>query len=415
MMTSQPEYIGPYRWVIVSAVTTLTGAHLAVIYIIGLLLPDIVKDLGLSPTQQGWVGSSVLLANLVLAIPLNTLMSRYRPWRIMAVMSVAVAGFAFLQGWSPILAALIIGRVGVGLGFAATMAPRALMLQQWSTQRRIALTNGAWVSGVDVFMGVGFLITPFVLDWLGGWQGVYYFWGVVCLGLSVVWLVFGRERPTGEYRQRMATQQGSPLAVFRKYPELWLIGIGMFGGMTANTGFQTFWPRLAEEQLNIDPKIVALTLAFQAFATAPPGFLVNAVPRFVSKQPLILAVGSVAVTGCYVMLLFTTDTPVILLLGVGEGLARMYFPVLMTMVFLLPGVKPREAGIGLSFIETCIWGGGALGPVVVGFVEEATDDLRTAIMVICFAPLVILPVSGLLVLRGWDPFANFSPDRAADS
>ena len=414
-MTSQPEYIGPYRWVIVSAVTTLTGAHLAVIYIIGLLLPDIVDDLGLSPTQQGWVGSSVLLANLVLAIPLNTLMSRYRPWRIMAVMSVAVAGFAFLQGWSPILAALIIGRVGVGLGFAATMAPRALMLQQWSTQRRIALTNGAWVSGVDVFMGVGFLITPFVLDWLGSWQAVYYFWGVVCLVLAAVWLVFGRERPTGEYRQRMATQQGSPLAVFRKYPELWLVGIGMFGGMTANTGFQTFWPRLAEEQLNIDPKIVALTLALQAFATAPPGFLVNAVPRFVSKQPLILAVGSVAVTGCYVALLFTTDTPVILLLGVGEGLARMYFPVLMTMVFLLPGVKPREAGIGLSFIETCIWGGGALGPVVVGYIEGATGDLRTAVMVICFAPLVILPVSGLLVLRGWDPFANFAPARAAES
>ena len=414
-MTSQPEYIGPYRWVIVSAVTTLTGAHLAVIYIIGLLLPDIVEDLGLSPTQQGWVGSSVLLANLVLAIPLNTLMSRYRPWRIMAVMSVAVAGFAFLQGWSPILAALIIGRVGVGLGFAATMAPRALMLQQWSTQRRIALTNGAWVSGVDVFMGVGFLITPFVLDWLGSWQAVYYFWGVVCLVLAAVWLVFGRERPTGEYRQRMATQQGSPLAVFRKYPELWLVGIGMFGGMTANTGFQTFWPRLAEEQLNIDPKIVALTLALQAFATAPPGFLVNAVPRFVSKQPLILAVGSVAVTGCYVALLFTTDTPVILLLGVGEGLARMYFPVLMTMVFLLPGVKPREAGIGLSFIETCIWGGGALGPVVVGYIEGATGDLRTAVMVICFAPLVILPVSGLLVLRGWDPFANFSPAPAPES
>ena len=414
-MTPQPEYIGPYRWVIVSAVTTLTGAHLAVIYIIGLLLPDIVDDLGLSPTQQGWVGSSVLLANLVLAIPLNTLMSRYRPWRIMAVMSVAVAGFAFLQGWSPILAALIIGRVGVGLGFAATMAPRALMLQQWSTQRRIALTNGAWVSGVDVFMGVGFLVTPFVLDWLGSWQSVYYFWGVVCLVLAAVWLVFGRERPTGEYRQRMATQQGSPLAVFRKYPELWLVGIGMFGGMTANTGFQTFWPRLAEEQLNIDPKIVALTLALQAFATAPPGFLVNAVPRFVSKQPLILAVGSVAVTGCYVALLFTTDTPVILLLGVGEGLARMYFPVLMTMVFLLPGVKPREAGIGLSFIETCIWGGGALGPVVVGYIEGATGDLRTAVMVICFAPLVILPVSGLLVLRGWDPFANFSSVQPAES
>ena len=412
-MTSQPEYIGPYRWVIVSSVTALTGAHLLIIYMIGLLLPDMIDDLGLSPTEQGWLGSSVLLANLVLAIPLNTLISRYRPWRVIALMSVAVAGFGFLQGWSPVLAALIIGRVGVGLGFAATMSPRALMLQQWSTQRRIALTNGAWVSGVDVVMGVGFLVTPFVLSWVGSWQGVYYFWGFFSLGLAIIWMIFGRERPTGEYRQRMEAQQESPLVIFRKYPELWLVGVGMFGGMTANTGFQTFWPRLAEEQLHIDPKIVALTLAFQAFATAPPGFLVNALPRFVGKQPLILAVGGVAVTASYIALLYATDTTVVLLLGVAEGLARSYFPVLMTMVFLLPGVKPREAGIGLSFIETCIWGGGALGPVVVGFVEEATGDLRIAVMVICFAPLVLLPVAGLLVLRRWDPFANFASYRAS--
>ena len=103
-MTSQPEYIGPYRWVIVSSVTALTGAHLLIIYMIGLLLPDIVADLGLSPSEQGWLGSSVLLANLFLAIPINTLISRYRPWRIIAVMSLAVAGCGFLQGWSRRLA-----------------------------------------------------------------------------------------------------------------------------------------------------------------------------------------------------------------------------------------------------------------------------------------------------------------------
>ena len=414
-MTTQPEYIGPYRWVIVTSVTALTGAHLVIIYMIGLLLPDIVDDLDLSPTEQGWLGSSVLLANLVMAIPLNTLLSRFKPWRVIAIMSVAVAGFGFLQGWSPILAALIIGRVGVGLGFAATMAPRAMMLQQWSTQRRIALTNGAWVSGVDIVMGVGFLVTPFVLDWVGSWQGVYYFWGFVSLGLAGLWLVFGKERSTGEYRQRMDAQQGNPLTVFRKYPELWIIGVGMFGGMTANTGFQTFWPRLAEEQLHIDPKIVALTLSMQAFATAPLGFLVNAVPRLVRRQPLILALGGIAVSASYIALLYATSTPTILLLGVAEGLSRAYFPVLMTMVFLLPRVNPREAGIGLTFIETCIWGGGALGPVVVGFMEEATGDLRTAILIICFAPLVLVPASLLLVIRRWDPFANLNTTRAPGS
>ena len=411
---TQAEYIGPYRWVIVSAITAITASHLVVIYMLGLLLPDIQRDLDLSPSAQGWLGSSVLLANLVLAVPLNTLMSRFRPWRIMALFSLAVAGFAFLQGWSPILAALIIGRVGVGLCFATTMAPRALLLQQWSTPGRIALTNGAWVSGVDVLMGAGFLVTAFVLQWWGSWQAVYYFWGVLCLGLAILWLVIGRERTGPSFRQRMESQRGSPLAVFYKYPELWIIGAGMFGGMTANTGFQTFWPRLAEEQLNIDPTTVALTLSLQAFATAPLGFLVNAVPRLVSKQLPILALGGIAVSACYLLLLYATSTPMVLLLGVAEGFSRAYFPVLMTMVFQLPRVKPREAGIGLAFIETCIWGGGALGPVVVGFTEEATGDLRVAIFVICLAPLVLIPAALLLWVRRWDPFANLTPEPATE-
>lgn len=377
--------------------------HLTIIYMIGLLLPDISEDLNLSPSEQGWLGSSVLLANLFLAIPLNTLLSRYRPWRIVAILSILVGGFGLLQGWSPILAVLLIGRVGSGLGFTAAMAPRSLLIQQWSSRRQLPVTNGVWIGGVDLVMGIAFFVTPLFIEWWG-WQSTYYFWGGLALVLVMVWMIFGRERVTAEYQKRMESQDSTPLSAMLKHPELWILGIGMMGSMMGSTGFQIFWPTLAEEKLNIAPSIIGITLGLSSFAAAPIAFIVNAVPTLVRKQPAILAVGGVAVTGVYIGLLFASSTPYVLTLGIAEGISRAYFPVLMTMVYQMPGIKPREVGVGLALMETCIWGGGAIGPLAVGFMQEATGDLRLAIMVISFAPLTLLISAALLVARQWSPF-----------
>ena len=402
-MESQSENASAYRWVVIASVTALTGTHLTIIYMIGLLLPDISDDLNLSPSAQGWLGSSVLLAGLFFAIPLNTLFSRYRPWRVVALLSIGVGIFALVQGWSPTLAVLLIGRVGVGLFFTATMAPRALLLQQWSTRSQLPLTSAAWIGGVDILMGIGFFITPLIIDWTGGWRNTFYFWAVVAFVMTALWIVFGRERTTTEYKRRMESQARSPLGEVLKYPELWILALGMLGSMIGAIGFQTFWPTLAEEKLGIAASIVGLTLGLNSIAAAPMDFLVNTVPTLVRKQPLILAATGLSTTAVYIGLLYADSTPVVLVLGVAEGVSRAYFPVLITMVFQLPSIKPREAGVGLALMETCIWGGGAIGPLVVGFLAQATGDLRLAIMVISLAPLTLLVSAALLAARRWSP------------
>ena len=411
-MESQTENAPPYRWVIITSLTALTATHLTIIYLIGILLPDISEDLNLSPSQQGWLGSSVLLANLFLAIPLSTLLSRYRPWRIVAILSLLVGVFGLLQGWSPILAVLLIGRVGSGLGFTAAMAPRSLLIQQWSSRRQLPVTNGIWIGGVDLFMGIAFFLTPVIIAWWG-WRSTYYFLGGIALALAVVWMIVGKERETAEYQKRIESQDSTPLSAIMKHPELWILALGMTGSMMGSTGFQVFWPTLAEEKLGISPLLIGITLGLSSFAAAPIALVVNAVPTFVRKQPAVLAVSGVAVTGVYMGLLFANSTPLVLLLGVGEGLSRAYFPVLMTMVYQMPGIKPREVGVGLALMETCIWGGGAIGPLVVGFVEESTGDLRLAIMIISFAPLVLLISAGLLMARRWSPIPQATPESAA--
>ena len=119
------------RWALVASVTSCVGTSLSVIFIIGILLPDITKEMDLSPLTQGLLGSSVLIANLIFCIPANLFTSRFRPWRTVTLLFLGVGGSALLQSWSPVLAALFIGRVGAGLFFTSTQSPRSLIIQQW--------------------------------------------------------------------------------------------------------------------------------------------------------------------------------------------------------------------------------------------------------------------------------------------
>ena len=61
--------VSAYRWVVM---LTWTGVHVwgyVLLETIGLFLPSMREDMGLSPVQEGWLSSSAMIGNLVLALP----------------------------------------------------------------------------------------------------------------------------------------------------------------------------------------------------------------------------------------------------------------------------------------------------------------------------------------------------------
>ena len=133
MATYQEEHPPAYRWVVIGTLTSGVATALTSIFVIGLLLPDISNELDLSPSQQGWLGASVVIGNLILGIPIALWLSRYRPWRVVALSFLGIGVFTLLQGWSPTIAILIAGRIALGISFIANQAPRALLIQQWTS------------------------------------------------------------------------------------------------------------------------------------------------------------------------------------------------------------------------------------------------------------------------------------------
>ena len=357
----------------------------------------------LSPLAQGMLGSSVLISNLLFCIPANLITSRFRPYRMVTLLFLGVGGSALLQSWSPVLAALFVGRVGAGLFFTSTQSPRALLIQQWIPRHRISFTNGLSFAGIDLIMGIAFLVTPQFQALAGGWRETFFIWSMISFGLTIVWMIVGGERVTEEYAERARSETASPLNALRNYKQLWIMGMGMGGSMAGQAGFQNFWPTLAEDELGLTPAFAGLALGATTFAAAPTDFLANAIPTLIRRRTLVLMVCGVISIISLTGMVYATSSLVVLTLAVAKGFSFAFFPVLMIMVFLIPGIKPREIGIGMSFMETSIWGGSAIGPILVGGLQQITGNLQTALLVSGFLPVFLLVAAAMLAIRDRAP------------
>ena len=73
------EQMPAYGWAVMGIWLTASVSGFMIMSTIGILLPAISAELGLSPFQQGMVGSAAYWGNLVLAIPMGWWTSRFAP------------------------------------------------------------------------------------------------------------------------------------------------------------------------------------------------------------------------------------------------------------------------------------------------------------------------------------------------
>ncbi len=388
MATVRDAGITAYRWVVLGAFTSGSATALATIFIFGLLLPDISEELGLSPSQQGWLGSSVVFGNIALAIPMNEWLSRYRPRRIVLLCFLGISAFTLLQGWSPTLAVLIVGRMALGICQMATQAPRALLIQQWTPPDRLPFTQAAMYGFTSIIWGLALFATPQLLELVGNWRYILYMMGGVGGAAALLWLLVGRERVTTEFARGMESQARSPLLSVLKYKQLWLLGLALISATTSVTSFDVFWPKFALQGLDVSLKIAGISAGIVMMVGGPAAALLNSIPWLAQRQPLLLALAGTAIITTNMGLLHLSWVPALLLVSVARGLIHVYFPAINTLVYQLPGARPREIVAAMAVTSTCAWTGAAIGPLLVGFVEEATGDPRLALYTTSFTPVL---------------------------
>ena len=385
-----------YRWVSVGLFLLLGVSSFMVHLALGLLLPAINSDLGLSPSQQGIVSSAAFWASLVLAIPVGWWASRFSPRALTSVMVAVATGCVFLQGSAPGFIVLSIGRLIFGLTVVAREPARALLTLQWFPRHEIVMVSSISNLLFGLVVGGGLAATPFILELVDNdWRSVFRVFGIYFSVLTVLWVFLGRQGPNRD--QEIRSPGLRDLALVKSalaYRDLWIAGFAFVGYMASYTAFLSFFPTLVESTYGISVRTSGLIVAVGIAAGGVFGVWFGYIALDFDKGKAILRVMGVVVAGTFVGMTLTGSVPVLFALSFLNGIGSGFFPILYTVPFLLPGIRPREVAVGSAFLSMSMSAGGVLGPLLAGFIEEGVGSLRTG-LIICSLLSIALTIAGL--------------------
>lgn len=386
----------PYRWVVISMLWGLNVIEPITLQSLGVMLPAITQDLSVTPSQAGLLGAAAWLGRALFSIPFSAWLSRYSPRRLVGGAILTAVVLVFLQGLSPAYGFLLASRVALVVVLVAEVPARPLLIQQWFPRREISLVNGIYSALNGTGVATAVVLTPFLLLALGGWRNTLYAYAVLFALGALLWILLAREGRSEEYQSRYLAQKRTPLMAVMKYRELWLLALGQLGGYIAWSARLTFYPTfmLAAYQMPITTS--GFILAMHQLGYIVGCFISGIVAEKVGyRRPLIYIPGILMPLFSF-GLLVTSWVPLLAFFAVASGLIWLFNPIIHTIPYELPGIKPREVAVASAFVATAMMGGGSLGPLLAGVLYQGLGSLYTALAITCIFPGLYF-VTGMLI------------------
>ena len=340
--------------------------------------------------------------------------SRFAP-KILTTVTMILGTLSLVaQAVSPVFAVLILGRVAFGISVIARQPARAFLTQQWFPARQVVLVNSISNAMFGLVVGGGVAASPFILMALGdSWRSTLFSFVGLFAVMTILWMVFGRERITSEYRQRLASQDASVLKGTLRYRDLWVGGLGFVGATTAWSGFLSFYPTLMLETHRMPLVWSGGILALGIFMGGICGLGFGWVVMVSDRGRTILLTTGATMAATFMAMTLTGSIPILLALTFVNGIAWGFWPVLYSVPFHLPGIRPREVAVGLAFIQMSSSAGITLGPLATGLLQQATGDLGLSLAIVSFASLSLC-MAGLVMKHGLSGRAP-SPEPVASA
>ena len=395
-----------HRWAIMGLWLLSSVAGFMMVISVGLLLPSISADLKLTPTQQGFYGSAAFLGNLFLTLPISWWVSRYRPKILTTVTFTLSSALMFVQSWSPNFAVLLLGRLGFGVSTLAREPARVLLMHRLFTPREFILVSSVYNLLFGLVVGGGLVVTPLILSRVGDdWRRVLFTFAVTLGVLAVLWTILGSDGEDEPESERQETDSGDGrLGIIKRvlgYKELWIAGAGSMGTTMAWSSFVNFYPTLMLNVYDVSLNWTGVLLAIGIATGGPSGVALSRIVPRVSgnrRRNILQGIGITMVV-TYLAMTLTDSIPLLIVITLISGMAQGYWPVLNSIPFYLPGIRPRESAVALSFMMTLGTFGVATGPALVGALQDRLGDLRLAMMIISFAPIMLAISAALVHIR----------------
>ncbi|MEL7389865.1 MAG: MFS transporter [Pseudomonadota bacterium] len=345
---------------------------------LGVLLPQMIQDIGWTWTQAG-LGFTVLalFTGITSTVPAFTIE------RIGLRMSYLIGGILIASGFfvfsrSSNLATYLIGAAFIGFGYTQTGAvPAIKVLSNWFDKNR-SFAIGLFFTAGAIGSIVGPLAASYYLTNLGSWRLYWSSIAVLCLGLSVLAALFisdgiGPSSNRGsseidENKNETDWEFGDVLRTPQYYAIMLGVTVTLLGALTMNT-----WQVTHMQNLGVATTLTASALSAHAFFNALSRAVGGLVIDRIGAKIIFSAGLFSGVVG--MLALSIADSPLLILLfAIGDGIS-FGLVTFATSIILLDyyGAKNNPIILGVVNLVTTL---AMVGPVLAGYLADRIGGFK---------------------------------------
>jgi len=367
-----------------------------VFFSIGILIPFLRDDLGITPLEAGLLGSAGFLGFGVMAIPASIWLTRYSPRLTTLILTLGMGALCFAQALAPTGPLLLLFRFLFVLLAVSRIQVQVILLQQWFQPRLYAAANGIESGARSAGQLLASAATPVLIALLGSWRGFYLVTALAMTALGALWLLLGREGHVARSQAERSGPVGSPAGVLGRHKSLWVLALCQVGAATAFAAFLTFYPTYALDHLGISLTAVGLLVSVFAVGGLAGGLVVGPLSQWMGRRKPFVWVPGLVLPVIYIALVWVDSVPLSAALMFAAGLGAMGVAPVIFTIPLDMGLRPREVGVAQALIRTLFPFGATMGPILVAVIGASTGSLALGLTIV--APLALsLFIGGILL------------------
>jgi ACS family D-galactonate transporter-like MFS transporter len=370
------------RWTLVALLVGFMAINFMDKAVFGLAAVPVMKELRLSPTQFGAIGSSFFALFSVAAALVGTFGNRLGTrWLLPSMALLWTFAQAPLAGAVGLLA-LVSCRVLLGASEGPAFPTALHAAYQWFPEGSRARITGFILAGAPLGIGVAAVACTWIISHYG-WHSAFGVMAILSLIWAFTWLLCS---PREE--QPAVRVPAEPVAASRvslrdlMAPTMIGVMIASFASYAANSIAVIWFPAFLEHSAHFSAAGAGWLLAIAWWLLIPASLLIGWLSEALQRKGLpssiargLVGTAGLAITGAtFVSLSFAVDAQVVsALVIIGLVASLSFFVVAGPIVAEITSALKRSSALGALVAVYAL--AGLVGPFVMGRIIDASQDL----------------------------------------
>lgn len=353
--------------------------------LVGIGVDRVKIDFSLSNTLAQLIPSAVFLWFFVLSVPVGILQDRIGKRNVLNIGMIITAMGLFFPYFFYSFEMALLGFAMLGIGNTIVqVSANPLLVDVVPSNRR-----SSYLSFSQFVKSIGSMIAAPLAGWFalqfGDWKLLFLVYGVVSL-LTVIWLYFTKIEETKNTAKR-ATFTSSFKLLGNGYISMMVIGIFLVVGI--DVGINAFSGQFLLAKFGSAQTFAESGRSVYFFGKMLGTFGGAILLSRLSTRGFFLWSSVIGLASILALIVAPADTiAIVLIFVIGLGVANI-FPIIYSLTVEKYPLRVNEIS-GLMIMAVC---GGAVLPLLMGWITDLTGNVTSAMMVLVVAISYILIVS----------------------